>query len=79
MEPAEMAALVTETERAWQALGGIHYGPAEAEKPSMRFRRSTYIARDIKADDVLTREHLRVIRPATASRRSITTACWAAR
>jgi N-acetylneuraminate synthase len=36
---AEMAALVTETERAWQALGGIHSGATEAEKPSMRFCR----------------------------------------
>lgn len=45
-----MAALVTETERAWQALGGIQYGPTEAEKSSLRFRRSIYIAQDVKAD-----------------------------
>ena len=63
MEPAEMAALVTETERAWQALGGIQYGPTEAEQGSMRFRRSLYIAQDIKAGEVLTRENLRIIRP----------------
>jgi N-acetylneuraminate synthase len=63
MEPAEMTALVTETERAWQALGGIHYGAAEAEKSSMRFRRSIYIAQDVKAGEVLTRENLRIIRP----------------
>ena len=58
-----MAALVTETERAWQALGGIQYGPTEAEKPSLRFRRSIYIAKDVKAGEVLTRENLRVVRP----------------
>jgi Sialic acid synthase len=63
MEPAEMAALVTETERAWQALGGVHYGPTEAEKPSMRFRRSVYIAQDVKAGEVLTPQNLRIIRP----------------
>lgn len=63
MEPAEMAALVTETERAWQALGGIQYGPTEAEKPSLRFRRSIYIAQDIKAGEVLTRANLRIVRP----------------
>jgi hypothetical protein len=34
MEPAEMAALVTETERACKALGGIQYGPTEAEMPA---------------------------------------------
>lgn len=63
MEPAEMAALVIETERAWQALGGIQYGPTEAEKSSLRFRRSVYIAQDVKAGEVLTRMNLRVIRP----------------
>ena len=58
-----MAALVAETERAWQALGGIQYGPTDAEKPSMRFRRSLYIAQNMKAGDVLTAENLRIIRP----------------
>jgi sialic acid synthase SpsE len=27
MEPAEMAQLLVETERAWQALGQVRYGP----------------------------------------------------
>ncbi|QVL50167.1 MAG: pseudaminic acid synthase [Thiocapsa sp.] len=63
MEPHEMAALVTETERAWQALGAVQYGPTEAELPSRRFRRSLYIAADIKAGEPLTPENLRVIRP----------------
>lgn len=63
MEPAEMRELVVETERAWQALGRIQYGPTEAEKGSMRFRRSVYIAEDVKAGELLTPENLRVIRP----------------
>jgi N-acetylneuraminate synthase len=63
MEPAEMAALVTESERAWQALSGIQCGPSEAEQGSLRFRRSLYIASDIKAGEVLTPENLRSIRP----------------
>jgi N-acetylneuraminate synthase len=63
LEPHELAALVTETERAWQSLGRVQYGPAEAEKGSARFRRSLYIAADVKAGDVLTPENLRVVRP----------------
>lgn len=63
MEPAEMAQLVVETERAWQALGQVSYGPTEAEKKSLRFRRSLYVVRDLKAGDVLTRENVRAIRP----------------
>jgi len=63
MEPAEMAQLVIETERAWQALGKVSYGPTEAEKGSMQFRRSLYVVKDLKAGDVLTRENVRAIRP----------------
>jgi len=58
-----MRSLVAETGRAWQALGSISYGPTDAEKPSMKFRRSLYIAKDMKAGDVLTRENLRKVRP----------------
>jgi N-acetylneuraminate synthase len=63
MEPAEMAQLVVETERAWQALGQVRYGPTEAEKESVKFRRSLYVVQDLKAGDVLTGENVRAIRP----------------
>lgn len=63
MEPAEMAQLVVETERAWLALGQVSYGPGEAEKKSLQYRRSLYVAQDLKAGDVLTHENLRAIRP----------------
>lgn len=63
MEPSEMAQLVMETERAWQALGQVSYGPTDAEKKSIQFRRSLYIVKDIKAGDVLTHENVRAIRP----------------
>ena len=63
LEPQEMKSLVEETRRAWQAMGKIKYGPTEAEKKSMVFRRSLYIIRDLKAGDVLTKENLRSIRP----------------
>ena len=63
LEPAEMRTLVVETERAWQALGRISYGPAEDEKQSLKHRRSLYIVKDLKAGDVLTTDNLRAIRP----------------
>jgi len=63
MEPVEMAALVAETERAWQSLGRVFYGPTEAEQGSRRFRRSLYIARDCPAGHVLTADDLRIVRP----------------
>jgi len=63
MEPAEMKELVEETERAWQSLGKVFVGPTEAERPSIAFRRSLYIVKDLKAGDVLTKENVRAIRP----------------
>ncbi len=63
MEPAEMAQLVVETERAWQALGQVSYGATEAEKKSIQYRRSLYVVQDLKAGDVLTKENVRAIRP----------------
>ena len=63
LEPEDMTQLVVETKRAWQSLGRVQYGPTEAEKPSVKFRRSLYIAEDMKAGDVLTPKNLRSVRP----------------
>ncbi|WP_061249372.1 pseudaminic acid synthase [Leptospira alstonii] len=63
MEPAEMKSLVIETERAWQALGKITYGPTEKEKASMVFRRSLYIVEDMKEGDLISEKNVRSIRP----------------
>lgn len=63
MEPAEMAQLVVETERAWQALGKVSYGPTLAEKKSIQFRRSLYVVQNLKAGDLLSQENVRAIRP----------------
>lgn len=63
MEPTEMQQLVTETERAWQALGQVSYGATPSEEKSKLFRRSLYIVRDMRAGDVLSEENIRAIRP----------------
>src|SRR5450830_826720 len=63
MEPAEMQALVLESERAWQALGQISYGATEKEKKSMAFRRSLYVVEDIKQGEKFTKNNVRAIRP----------------
>ena len=63
LEPDELRALVVETQRAWQSLGGISYGPTRAEMKSLVFRRSVYVARDLSTGDVLTRDNIRCVRP----------------
>lgn len=63
LEPHELRSLVVETERAWQALGRVGYGPTEAEMGSLVFRRSVYIAADMRAGEILNTENMRIIRP----------------
>lgn len=63
MEPDEMQQLVAETERAWQSLGGVSYGPTQAETKSIQFRRSLYVVKDMKAGDILNIENVKAIRP----------------
>lgn len=63
LEPEELKSLVEETERAWQSLGSIKYGPGESEKRSLIFRRSLYIAEDMQSGEVFTESNLRCVRP----------------
>ena len=63
LEPEEMKSLVIESERAWQSLGKIKYGTSDVEKGSLTFRRSLYIAEDMKKGDVLMEKNLRIVRP----------------
>ena len=63
MEPEDLTCLVLETERAWQSLGKVSYGPTEKELKSMQFRRSIYVSRDIRAGEPLTTNNIRIVRP----------------
>lgn len=63
LEPAEMHALVAETERAWEALGNVSYGPTMAEKRSLQYRRSLYVTADLRAGEKLDTSNVRAIRP----------------
>jgi N-acetylneuraminate synthase len=63
MEPAELTDLVEATERAWQSLGAVSYGPTEAERKSLQYRRSLYIVTNVSAGQVLSQDNVRAIRP----------------
>ncbi len=63
LEPDEFKALVTETERAWQALGKVSYGPTAAETRAVTRRRSIYAVKDIAPGESFTKDNLRCIRP----------------
>lgn len=63
LEPQELSALVQESEKSWQALGQVRYGPTEAERNSLVFRRSIYVSADIAEGEAFTAENLRIVRP----------------
>ena len=63
LEPHELQALVVETERAWQSLGNVSYGPTEAERKSSIFRRSIYVAKDISMGELFDEENIKIVRP----------------
>jgi sialic acid synthase SpsE len=63
MEPQEFASLVTETNRAFDALGRVFYGLEDAEGKVSAGKRSIYAARDIAPGEPFTEENIRVIRP----------------
>ena len=64
LEPAELASLVQESARAWQALGHIRYGGSVAEEKSKQYRRSIYISETVEKGQPLTLNNIRIVRPA---------------
>lgn len=63
LEPDELRLLVSETEKARLALGQVHYGLSEKERSSLKFRRSLYISRDVRAGERLDADSVRIVRP----------------
>jgi len=63
LEPGELAALCKDSKTAWQALGKVGYGRKSSEQGNVKFRRSLYFVKDLKAGDFITPEAVRSVRP----------------
>ena len=63
IEPDELTTLCKETKDAWLSLGCAGYERKPAEEDNIKFRRSVYFVKDISAGDVISKEHVRRIRP----------------
>ena len=63
LEPAELAALCQDSKTAWAALGRIDYGRKSSEQSNVKFRRSLYFSKELKAGDVVTKDAIRSVRP----------------
>lgn len=63
LEPAEFAALCQGAKTAWNALGRVDYGRKSSEMGNVKFRRSLYFVKDLKAGDIVTPDAVRSVRP----------------
>ena len=63
MEPEELQTLVTETERAFLALGRVQLDTQKSEQKSRQFKRSIYVVKDINEGEPFSYDNIRVIRP----------------
>lgn len=63
LEPLEFAALCQSVKLAWNAMGQVDYGLKSSELGNVKFRRSLYFVRDMKAGELITVDHVRSVRP----------------
>jgi pseudaminic acid synthase len=63
LEPQELAALCRDAKTAWQALGRVDYGRKSSEQGSVKFRRSLYFVKDLRAGEIVTADSIRSVRP----------------
>lgn len=63
LEPDELMALCRDTKTAWSALGQVNYGRKASENGNVKFRRSLYFVKPLRAGDVITRDAVRSVRP----------------
>ena len=64
IKPDELATLVREAPRAYEAYHGISPATREAEEPQRALRRSLYFRADLRAGDTVGRQHVVTARPA---------------
>lgn len=63
LEPDELAWLCQGTRTAWEALGKVDYTRKSSELDNLKFRRSLYFVKELKAGEVITPDSVRSVRP----------------
>lgn len=63
LEPKELAALCSGARTAWAALGRVDYGRKSSEQANVKFRRSLYFVKNLRAGERVTLDAVRSVRP----------------
>ncbi|WP_258807273.1 pseudaminic acid synthase [Pseudidiomarina sp. CB1] len=63
LEPLELAALCRDAKTAKSSLGKVDYGRKSSEQGNVKFRRSLYFIKDMKAGDIITANSIKSVRP----------------
>ena len=63
LEPQGLSELCCEVNTAWHALGKVDYSRKSSEESNLKFRRSLYFVKSLKAGEVVTKDSVRSIRP----------------
>ena len=63
MEPKEFGEMVKSVNEAALMLGSISYGPTEGEQEEYKSRRSLFVGKAMKKDEIFAGENVRSIRP----------------
>jgi N-acetylneuraminate synthase len=63
LEPRELEQLCSKSKDVWLALGEAGFERKPSEESSVKFRRSIYVVKEIKAGEMFTEKNIRRIRP----------------
>ena len=63
LEPKEFKGLVRECNYAYESLGKIYFGPTKSERKSLIFRRSIYVTSNVKKNEKISKNNIRIVRP----------------
>jgi len=63
LEPKDLTLLCQGVRTAWDSLGRVDYGRKSSEQQNLKFRRSLYFVKAMRAGEIITRGSVRSIRP----------------
>jgi N-acetylneuraminate synthase len=63
LEPKDLMHLCASAKTAWLSMGKINYSRASSELGNVKFRRSLYFVKTLKAGQLITEDSVRSVRP----------------